>query len=168
MGKRHNASRLAYSDTDELALLIRLLPEWVNPYASYHIRQWRYDNRLRLFWLELRLPLRLRLWRCPGLCRCRLLFFPTSLEFQFKILATKKGVTDAACRLHNRGLNDLSSDQIKAELHSPDAAQSQAADMPAPDLIPGQCLQIEQLASEAISSTDIFLNTPTIFTNTAI
>ena len=76
--------------------------------------------------------------------------------------------SNVRCRLHNRGLNDLSSDQIKAELHSPDAAPSETTDMAAPDLIPGQCRQIEQLASEAISSTDIFLNTQTIFTNTAI
>lgn len=74
----------------------------------------------------------------------------------------------AACRLQARGLNDLSSDQIKAELHSPDAAPSGTTEMAAPDLIPGQCRQIERLASEAISSTDIFLNTPTIVTNTAI
>lgn len=79
-----------------------------------------------------------------------------------------RDITDAACRLQARGLNDLSSDQIKAELHSPDAAPSGTTEMAAPDLIPGQCRQIERLASEAISSTDIFLNTPTIFTNTAI
>lgn len=79
-----------------------------------------------------------------------------------------RDITDAACRMQARGLNDLSSDQIKAELHSPDAAPSGTTEMAAPDLIPGQCRQIERLASEAISSTDIFLNTPTIFTNTAI
>ena len=64
MGKRHNASRFAYSDTDKLALLIRLLSELVNLYATYNIRQRRYDNRLRLLWLGLCLPLRLRFWRC--------------------------------------------------------------------------------------------------------
>lgn len=93
MGKRHNASRFAYSDTDEPALLKGLLPEFVNLYATYHIRQWRYDNRLRLLWLQLGLCLwlLLRLWRCPCLCLCRLLIFSTSLEFQFKILAAEKG-----------------------------------------------------------------------------
>ena len=53
MSKRHNASGFAYSDTDELALLIRLLPEFVNLYSTYYIRQWRYDNRVRLLWLGL-------------------------------------------------------------------------------------------------------------------
>ena len=53
MGKRHNAFGFTYSDTDELALLIRLLPEFVNFYPTYNIRQWRYDNRLRLLWLGL-------------------------------------------------------------------------------------------------------------------
>lgn len=52
-GKRYNASRFAHSDTDELALLICLLPELVNLYATYQIRQWRYDNWLRLLWLRL-------------------------------------------------------------------------------------------------------------------
>ncbi len=47
MGKRHNASGFTYSDADELALLIRLLPELVNLHPTYNIRQWRYDNRLR-------------------------------------------------------------------------------------------------------------------------
>lgn len=79
-----------------------------------------------------------------------------------------RDITDAARRLQSRGLNDLSSDQIKAELHSPAISPADGSDMAAPDLIPGQCRQIEQLASEAISSTDIFLNTQTIFTNTAI
>lgn len=79
-----------------------------------------------------------------------------------------RDITDAGRRLQIRGLNDLSSDQIKAELHSPAAAQYESPDMAPPDIIPGQCGQIEQLASEAISSTDIFLKTSTIFTNTAI
>lgn len=79
-----------------------------------------------------------------------------------------RDITDAARRLQSRGLNDLSSDQIKAELHSPASSSSDGTDIAAPDIIPGQCRQIEQLASEAISSTDIFLNTSTTFINTAI
>ena len=53
MGKRYNSSRFAYPDTDGLPLLIGLLPKFVNLYATYHIRQWRYDNRVRLLWLGL-------------------------------------------------------------------------------------------------------------------
>ena len=64
MGKRHNASGFTYSDTDELTLLICLLSELVNLYATHYIRQWRYDNRLRLLGLGLCLWLLLRLWRC--------------------------------------------------------------------------------------------------------
>ncbi|MBO5445214.1 MAG: hypothetical protein J5995_07730 [Muribaculaceae bacterium] len=51
MGKRYNASRLTYPYAYKLAFLIGLLPKPVNFYATYHIRQWRYDNRHRLLGL---------------------------------------------------------------------------------------------------------------------
>lgn len=49
----HNAARVTDTDAYKLALLICLLPQTVNFYATYHIRQWRYDYRLRLPWLLL-------------------------------------------------------------------------------------------------------------------
>lgn len=39
---------VADSDAYELAFLIGLLPQSVNLNPVYHIRQWRYDYRLRL------------------------------------------------------------------------------------------------------------------------
>lgn len=72
-----------------------------------------------------------------------------------------RDITDAATRLHHRGLHHLSSDQIKAELYSTAPNQSgneRQITTAAQDLIPGQCLQIEQQASEAISYTDNLLN----------
>ena len=60
MGKGYNTSRLTYPDAYKLAFLIGLLPQSVNLYSTYNIRQWRYDYRLRLLWLMLRLCLSLR------------------------------------------------------------------------------------------------------------
>ena len=57
----HNAARVADTDAYKLALLICLLPQTVNFYATYHIRQWRYDYRLRLLWLRLYLSVRSRM-----------------------------------------------------------------------------------------------------------
>lgn len=71
-----------------------------------------------------------------------------------------RDITDAANRLYQRGLHHLSADQIKAELHSVATQHHQSTTTPsaAQDLIPGQCLQIETLACEAISNTDNLLN----------
>ena len=88
----YNASGGTDSDADELAFLIVSLSEAVNPRAINGVGQRWYDNRVRLLWLRLWLPLRLRLRRCPGLSLCHLLFLSTSLEFQFKILAAEKGI----------------------------------------------------------------------------
>lgn len=60
----YDASGAADSDADKLALLIGLLPQSVNLYSTYHIRQWRYDYRIRLLWL--RIGLRLWLLENPG------------------------------------------------------------------------------------------------------
>lgn len=68
-----------------------------------------------------------------------------------------RDVTDAAARLSHRGLRRLSADQIKAELHSKAQPAQLHEASASQDLIPGQSLQIEQLASEAISRTDTFL-----------
>lgn len=57
----NNATGVADSDADELALLISLLPQSVNLYSTYHIRQRRYDYRLRLLRLGLRFGLCLSL-----------------------------------------------------------------------------------------------------------
>lgn len=82
-----------------------------------------------------------------------------------------RDVTDASGRLAHRGLNALSADQIKAELHSADnalPADNAPAAMAAQDLIPGQCRQIEQRASEAVFNTDTLLNITPTHTITAI
>ena len=70
-----------------------------------------------------------------------------------------RDITEAATRLHRRGLRHLSADQIKAELHSERLCGSAGSATPsaARDLIPGQSSQIEQLASDAINATDSLL-----------
>ena len=50
------------------------------------------NNRLRLLWFRLWLPLRFRLWCGSWLSLCHLLFFSAILEFQFKVLAAEKGI----------------------------------------------------------------------------
>lgn len=113
-----NASGITDSYAYELALLISLLPQSVNLYSAYNIRQWRYDYRLRLLWLRLGLCLwlLLRLWRCPCLCLCRLLIFSASLEFQFKILTAEKGIkflvpelvlANSVIKIDSPGLSDF-------------------------------------------------------------
>ena len=52
-----NATGVTDTDAYKLALLISLLPRTVNFYTAYNIRQWRYDNRVRLLWIGLRLGL---------------------------------------------------------------------------------------------------------------
>ncbi len=83
-----------------------------------------------------------------------------------------RDITEAATRLRQRGLRHLSADQIKAELHSERLGGSTVSATPsaARDLIPGQCSQIEQLASDAINDTDSLLesNKNSISIKTAI
>lgn len=118
MVDRNNASGVADSDAYELALLIGLLPQTVNLYPAYNIRQWRYDYRLRLLRLRFRLGLRLWLWLwgCPSLCLFRLLFFPALLEFLFKILAAEKRIkflvpelvlANSVIKIDSPGLSDF-------------------------------------------------------------
>ena len=83
-----NASGITDSYAYELAFLIGLLPQTVNFYTAYNIRQWRYYNRLRRHGLWHGLWL----WGCPSLCLFRLLFFPALFEFLFKILAAEKRI----------------------------------------------------------------------------
>lgn len=84
-----------------------------------------------------------------------------------------RDITDAAARLHQRGLQRISTDQLKAELHSSVTANELAGQSPlipsiSQDLIPGQCQQIEQLAQEAIANTDNLLNLSSSKIKTAI
>lgn len=71
-----------------------------------------------------------------------------------------RDITDAAARLHKRGLRSICADQLKAELYSKvEVTPSPGADpiSTVRDLIPGQSSQIEELANVSTQGTDTLL-----------